>query len=62
MLTRLNLLQNHVTGFPLEENMLEKYKKMSDIDKELLDKIYFMGDKTDFQMIEDIITKEPVFV
>lgn len=45
MLSKLKLLESHLTGHPLKENLLEKYRKMSNIDEKLLDDIYYLGHK-----------------
>jgi len=63
MLTRLNLLESHVTGLPPNhENLLDKYRKMSNIDKKFLDEIYFLGNYDTTEMIEKIIRTEKIFL
>ena len=62
MLSKLSLLENHLTGFPLQENLLEKYRKMSTIDTKLLDEIYYLGNKDTVKMFEEVIHTERVFV
>jgi hypothetical protein len=61
MLSRLNLLSNHLTGLPQPENLLDKYRKMSKLDCELLDEIYFLGNKDTVKMYENVIYTERSF-
>ena len=62
MLSRLNLLSNHVTGAPLlSSNPLDKYRKMSTLDLELLDKMYFMGSKDVSVVLNDLIKTDKNF-
>lgn len=61
--TRLNLLESHLTGLPLNhENLLDKYRKMSNIDKKLLDEIYYLGNYDLLEMVEKIIRSEKIFL
>ena len=63
MLSRLNILQSHITTTPpLAINPLEKYRKMSKIDLELLDKMYFLGGKDITNILEDIIKTDKLFL
>lgn len=56
MLSRLNLIKSHVTALPLgEENLLEKYRKMSNLDLKLLDDIYYLDNKDTMIQIEEPI-------
>jgi len=43
-------------------NPLDKYRKMSNIDMELLDKMYFLGGKDITNIIEDIIKTDKLFL
>ena len=61
MLSRLNLLESHVTGLPVQENLLDKYRKMSNIDGKFLDEIYYLGNKDITTLIEDVIRTEKIF-
>lgn len=63
MLSRLNILQSHITSTPtLTVNPLDKYRKMSKIDLDLLDKMYFLGGKDITNIIEDIIKNDKLFL
>jgi hypothetical protein len=63
MLSRLNILQSHITTTPpLTVNPLDKYRKMSNIDMELLDKMYFLGGKDITNILEDIIKTDKLFL
>ncbi len=63
MLSRLNTLQSHITSTPpLAVNRLDKYRKMSKIDLELLDKMYFLGGKDITNILEDIIKTDKLFL
>lgn len=63
MLSRLNILQSHITStLPLAVNPLDKYRKMSKIDLDLLDKMYFLGGKDITNIIEDIIKNDKLFL
>ena len=61
MLSRLNLLESHVTGLPVQENLLDKYRKMSNIDGKFLDEIYYLDNKDITTLIEDVIRTEKIF-
>lgn len=62
MLSRLNILSNHVTSQAPPENLLEKYRKMSTIDQALMDEIYYLGQKAITEMFELPLKNDPVFV
>ena len=63
MLSRLNILQSHITATPpLAVNPLDKYRMMSKIDLELLDKMYFLGGKDITNILEDIIKTDKLFL
>ena len=63
MLSRLNTLQSHITSTPpLAVNPLDKYRKMSKIDLDLLDKMYFLGGKDITNILEDIIKTDKLFL
>jgi hypothetical protein len=54
MLSRLALLDSHFTsmGSAPPENNLDKYRKMSTIDRPLLEQIYYLGHKDIVDMFE----------
>jgi len=63
MLKRLNLLESHVTTTPpLAVNPLEKYRKMSNLDLDLLDRMYFLGGKDITNILNDIIKTDKLFL
>jgi hypothetical protein len=63
MLQRLNLLESHVTTTPpLAVNPLEKYRKMSNLDLDLLDRMYFIGGKDITNILNDIIKTDKLFL
>ena len=63
MLSRLNLLESHITTTPpLAVNPLEKYRKMSNLDLELLDRMYFLGGKDITNILNDIIKTDKLFL
>lgn len=63
MLSRLNLLESQVTATPLVAvNPLDKYRKMSNLDLELLDRMYFMGGKDITNILNDIIKTDKLFL
>ena len=63
MLQRLNLLESHVTTTPpLALNPLEKYRKMSNLDLDLLDRMYFIGGKDITNILNDIIKTDKLFL
>ncbi len=63
MLNRLNLLESHVTTTPpLAVNPLEKYRKMSNLDLDLLDRMYFLGGKDITNILNDIIKTDKLFL
>jgi hypothetical protein len=63
MLSRLNLLSNHFTSLPLvTSNPLDKYRKMSSLDLDLLDKIYFLGSKEITMVLNDVVKTDKHFV
>jgi hypothetical protein len=63
MLKRLNLLESHITSTaPLAVNPLEKYRKMSNLDLDLLDRMYFIGGKDITNILNDIIKTDKLFL
>jgi hypothetical protein len=63
MLSRLNILQSHITSTPpLAVNPLDKYRKMSNLDLELLDRMYFLGGKDITNILNDIIKTDKLFL
>ncbi len=63
MLGRLNLLESHVTASPpLAVNPLDKYRKMSSLDYELLDHMQFIGGKEVTNILNDIISTDKLFL
>ena len=63
MLSRLNILQSHITSTPpLTVNPLDKYRKMSNLDLELLDRMYFLGGKDITNILNDIIRTDKLFL
>lgn len=63
MLSRLNILQSHITSTPpLAVNPLDKYRKMSNLDLELLDRMYFLGGKDITNILNDIIRTDKLFL
>ena len=63
MLNRLNLLESHVTTTPpLAVNPLKKYRKMSNLDLDLLDRMYFLGGKDITNILNDIIKTDKLFL
>lgn len=63
MLSRLNLLESHITTTPpLAVNPLEKYRKMSNLDLDLLDRMYFLGGKDITNILNDIIKTDKLFL
>ena len=54
------MLESHVTGLPVgSENMLQKYKKMSNLDLKLLEDIYYIGNKETVQLYTDALLSDP---
>lgn len=52
MLSRLNLLESHLTSLPPSENLLDKYRKMSTLDEKFLDEIYYLGNKDTVELFD----------
>jgi len=63
MLSRLNLLSSHFTGLPLlPTNPLDKYRSLSSLDLDLLDKLYFLGSKDITMVLNDVVKTDKHFV
>ncbi len=63
MLSRLNLLSSHFTGLPLLlSNPLDKYRSLSSLDLDLLDKLYFLGSKDITMVLNDVVKTDKHFV
>lgn len=60
MLSRLNLLESHLTGLPIgTENLLQKYRKMSSIDQAYVDDFYYLGTKDTVMFYNKILSDDP---
>ena len=60
MLSRLKVLEGHVTGLPAgTENLLEKYRKMSKLDVPLIEDIYYIGNKETVEFYEKPLLENP---
>lgn len=58
---RLNILESHMTGFPPQENMLAKYRKMSNLEERFLAQIYYIGNEDIVRLFESVITENSIF-
>jgi len=62
MLSRLRILESHITANNMpSENLLDKYRKMSNLDLKLLDEIYYLGNKDTMEIIHSVLRDHKAF-
>ena len=60
---RLSLLNSHFISQEIApiENLLDKYRKMSDIDSKFLSKLYYGDYEHEMRKFEQILITNPIF-